>query len=220
MLNLKLKINSLSQKISNGVYGLLSITFGGLGDLIAYLMYPGYDFRRRAVSSLCLGPGWLIFQAGTVISGLFALIFLINFEKTFNDVETNLNLRKYAKITGIISCVSFIILGIFCGSNIIIAYIHGINAVISWIFGLLYISLYNTLIIKSSKYSKYLGYFGFITTFTMSLMLVFFLLHLIPDLRFLMIILPSLEWTNTCSLILWYLVVSVYIIHKKNLKMV
>jgi len=203
-----------TKKISFGIYGLLSIIFGGLGDLIAYIMYPEYNFMRRAVSSLCLGPGGLFFQSGTVLSGLFALLFLIYLERTFIEDDINRYLRKYAKITAIISCVSFIILGIFCGSNVIIAYIHGINAVISWIFGFLYISLYNSLMIKSSNYSKYLGYFGFVTTFTLSLMFIFFILHLFPALRFLMIILPLLEWMNTLSLILWYLVVSTYIIHQ------
>lgn len=213
----KMKVNSNKslQKISSGVFGLLSITFGIIGDFIAYLMYPEYDFRRRAVSSLCLGPGGLFFQTGTVISGLFAILFLIYLIRTFKDDEINENIRKYARISAIISCVSFIILGAFCGSNPIIAYIHGINAVISWIFGLLYISLYNILIIKSSNYSKFLGYFGFITTITLILMLIFFLLHLFPTLRFLMKILPSLEWLNTISLILWYLVVSIYVIHKR-----
>ncbi|MCK4380219.1 MAG: DUF998 domain-containing protein [Candidatus Lokiarchaeota archaeon] len=215
MQKIKENSNKSSQKISSGVYGLLSITFGALGDLIAYLMYPGYDFRRRAVSSLCLGPGGLFFQAGTVISGLFAILFVIYIVRTFNDDEINENIRKYARIFAIISCVSFIILGVFCGSNPIIAYIHGINAVISWISGLLYISLYNSLMIKSSNYSKFLGYFGFITTFILSLMLVFFLLHLFPALRFLMLLLPSLEWLTALSLICWYLVVSIYVIHRR-----
>ncbi len=215
MQKLKIQLNRIFQKLSSGVYGILSITFGALGDSIAYLMYPGYDFRHKAVSSLCLGPGWLFFQSGIVISGLFALLFIIYLEKTFNDEEIDENLRKYAKITGIISCVSFIGLGVFCGSNVIIAYIHGINAVISWIFGLVYISLYNSFMIKSSNYSKFLGYFGYITTFTLGIMLIFFLLHLFPALRFLMIILPSLEWLNTLSLILWYLVISIYVIDRR-----
>ncbi len=215
MVKFRININKSLQKISFGVYGLLSIIFGGIGDLVAYLMYPEYNPLRRAVSSLCLGPGWLFFQSGTVISGFFAFIFLIYLEKTFNEEEVNDNVRMCAKISGIISCTSFMILGVFCGSNLIIAYIHGISAVTTWISGLLYISLYNSLIIDSSNYSKYLGYCGLFTTFTLSIMLVFFILHLFPVLRFLMIILPSLEWLNTLSLILWYLIISIYVIHKK-----
>ncbi|MFX1365717.1 MAG: DUF998 domain-containing protein [Promethearchaeota archaeon] len=215
MENFRININKTLQKISFGAYGLISIIFGAIGDLIAYLMYPGYNPLRRAVSSLCLGPGWLFFQSGTVISGFFALLYLISLEKTFNKEEVNNNVRKYAKISGTISCTTFMTLGVFCGSNLIIAYIHGISALITWISGLLYISFYNFLIINSSNYSKKLGYCGLITTFTLGLMLVFFLLHLFPALRFLMIILPSLEWLNTLSLIVWYLITSIYVIHKK-----
>ncbi|MFX1573927.1 MAG: hypothetical protein ACFFB0_14365 [Promethearchaeota archaeon] len=207
-------VRKSSQHISFGTYGLLSMLFGGLGDLIAYLLYPGYDFRRRAVSSLCLGPGWLFFQVGTVLSGLFALLFLINLEKTFNDKEINERLRKYAKFSGTISCMSFIILGVFCGSNVIIAYIHGINAVISWITGLGYITLFNILFLKSPKYSKFVAYGGFIVTLTMSLLLITFLLSLSSTFRFLIKILAELEWLNTIALIFWYFLVSTYIIYK------
>ena len=215
MRKLKLLNDKFSLKISTGVFGLLSIIFSIIGDLIAYLMYPGYDPLRRAVSSLCLGPGWLFFQSGTVLSGLFALLFLVYLVRTFDIDEVNANIRKFAKIMAIVSCVSFIMLGVFCGSNLIIAYIHGISAMISWFSGLLYIILYNLFFIRSSNYSKFLGYFGFVPTFTLSLMLVFFLLHLFPALRFLMFILPSLEWLNTLSLSLWYVVVSIYVIHKR-----
>ncbi len=215
MQGLKILINRSLQKISCGIYGLLSITFGIIGDSVAYLLYPGYDFRRRAVSSLCLGPGGLFFQMGTIISGLFALLFVIHLEKTFNEEIVSKNLKKYVKIAAIISCVSFIMLGIFCGSNPIIAYIHGINAVISWIFGVTYITIFNILFLKSPRYSKFLAYFGFFATFTLSLLMFIFFLHLFPSLRFLMRILPSLEWLNTLMLILWYFVVSSYIIQKK-----
>ena len=208
-------VKKSSHQISFAIYGLLSIIFGGLGDLLAYLMYPEYNFMRRAVSSLCLGPGGLLFQIGTVISGLFALPFLIYLEKTFNEEEINKNLRIYVKIMGIISCISFIILGLFCGSNVIIAYIHGINAVISWITGFFYITLFNVLFLKSPKYSKFVAYSGFIVTLTLALLMVTFILHLIPDLRFLMRILPSIEWLNTIALIFWYLIVSTYIIYKR-----
>lgn len=216
MRKLKLINDKFTLKISTGVFGLLSITFGIIGDIIAYSMYPGYDFRRKAVSSLCNGPGGLFFQSGTVFSGFFALIFVIYLVRTFDGDEINENLRKFAKIMAIVSCASFIMLGVFCSSNPIVAYIHGTSAMISWISGLLYITLYNIFFIRSSNYSKFLGYFGFIEISILVLMLIFFFLHLFPALRFLMIILPSLEWLNTLSLIFWYLVVSIYIIHKKN----
>ena len=213
------KLSNINDKplkeISFGIYGLFSIIFGGLGDLIAYIMYPEYNFMRRAVSSLCLGPGGLFFQIGTVVSGFFALFFVISLGKKFKEENINENLIKSTVFTAIISCISFIILGVFCGSNPIIALIHGVNAVISWITGLFYITFFNILFLKSSKYSKFVAYCGFTVTLTLTLLMVAFILHLLPDLRFLMRILPSLEWLNTITLIFWYLVVSTYIIHNR-----
>lgn len=213
------KINAFSQRfnqfIPGALFGVLSITFGFLGDLIAYIMYPGYDFTKRAVSSLCLGPGGLFFQIGNVFSGACAFIFVIYLGNTFNKQEVNERLIRSTVIFAMISCISLSFLGAFCGSNFIIALIHGFFAIISWQTGLFYISLFNILLFKDSRYPKLLAYFGFIVSFTLILLLVFFYLHLLPSLRFIMIILPSLEWINTIGVILWYLIVSLYMLYKK-----
>ena len=215
MEKLNILIDKLSRKISGGIFGLLSITFGSIGDLIAYLMYPGYDFTRNSVSSLCDGSGGLFFQVGTVFSGLFALLFVIYLGRTFNEEKINGNLKKYTIIVAIISCISCIILGAFCGSNPIVAVIHGVSAFISWLFGLLYITLFNILMLKDPKYSKFLSFFGFIVSFGLFLLMIMFFLYYIPGLQVLVVILPSLEWIDTIAVIFWYLVISIYIILKK-----
>ncbi|MFX1425492.1 MAG: DUF998 domain-containing protein [Promethearchaeota archaeon] len=213
------KINSFSNKLNRfipgALCGLLSITFGFLGDLIAYLMYPGYDLTRRAVSSLCLGPGGVFFQIGNVISGVFALFFVIYLSSTINREDISDNLIRTTIIFAIISCVCFIFLGAFCGSNPIIALIHGVFAMLSWQTGLFYITLFNILLLYDSKYPKSLAFFGFLVSFTLILLMILFYLHLLPSLRFLMRILPSLEWINTIGVILWYLIISLYMIWKK-----
>ncbi|MFX0082319.1 MAG: DUF998 domain-containing protein [Candidatus Hodarchaeota archaeon] len=205
----------INRVIPGAFYGLLSITFGFLGDLISYLMYPGYNFTRKAVSSLCKGPGGLFFQIGNVFSGTFALLFIIYLGGTFNKEEISEKMRKSTVILASISCISFIILGAFCGSNPIIALIHGVFAMISWQTGLFYITFFNILLLKDSKYQKILAYFGFLVSFTLILLMILFYLHLLPTLRYLMIILPSLEWINTILVILWYLIVSLYMIYNK-----
>lgn len=205
----------LNRFIPGALFGLLSITFGFLGDLIAYLMYPGYDFTKRAVSSLCKGPGGLFFQIGNVFSGIFALFFVIYLGNTFNKEEVSEKLRRSAVILAIISCVCFIFLGAFCGSNPIIALIHGVFSIVSLQAGLFYITLFNILLLKDSKYPKLLAFFGFLVSFTLLLLMILFYLHLLPTLRFLMIILPSLEWINAIGIIFWYLTISLYMIYKK-----
>jgi len=197
------------------VYGLLSITFGIVGDILAYIFFPNYNFIKRAVSSLCKGPGGLFFQIGSVISGIFAIPFVFYLSKTFDDKDVRGNLREKALLLAIISCLCFIILGIFCGSNPIIAVIHGVSAVISWISGLFYITLFNILMLRDPKYSRSLSLFGFCATFTLTTLMIFFFLAFLPSLRLLVAILPSLEWINTLAIIAWYFTVSLYTLIKK-----
>jgi hypothetical protein len=197
------------------IFGLLSISFGIIGDIIAYAMYPGYNITKNAVSALCDGSGWIFFQTGIILSGVFAFFFAVYLGYTFNDEEVDERLKKTSIPFAVISCVSFILLGIFCGKNLLISLIHGTSVIISWGFGFSYITLFNILMIKDSKYSKHIGYFGFFVSFVMATLMTFFFLHLIPALRTLIVILPTLEWINTFTVISWYLIVSLYMIIKK-----
>lgn len=208
-------IKNLNRHIPLRTFGILSILFGIIGDSIAYSMYPGYNFTQNAVSALCDGSGWVFFQIGIVLSGVFAFFFAVYLGYTFNSEEVDERLKKTSIPFAIISCVSFILLGIFCGKNLLISLIHGTSVIISWGFGFSYITLFNILMIKDSKYSKNIGYFGFFVSFVMATLMIFFFLHLIPALRFLIIILPTLEWINTFTVISWYLIVSLYMVIKR-----
>ncbi len=213
------KVDSVIEKLNNiipgSLFGLFSIISGILGDIISRIMYPGYNFMRMAVSDLCLGPGGLFFKLGNIFSGIFALVFVNYLGRTFTEGNINPKLRKTAIICADISCIGFIFLGIFCGSNLIIAYIHGISAITSMGFGFCYITFYNIFMIKDSKYSNSLGYFGFSVSFIFGLLITLFLLHILPVLRFIMVVLPLIEWVNTIALIIWYLIIPFYMIHKK-----
>ena len=208
-------IERLNQHIPIRIFGLLSILFGIVGDIIAYSMYPGYDFTKNAVSALCDGYGRGFFQAGIVFSGFFAFFFAIYLGNTFNSEEVGEKLQKFSINFAIISCISFIFLGIFCGTNLIISLIHGTSAIISMGFGFCYITLYNILILRDSNYSKYIAYFGFVVSSITAILIFMFFLHLIPTFRFLIVLLPTLEWINTITVILWYFTISMYMIYKK-----
>ncbi|MFX0142769.1 MAG: hypothetical protein ACFE9C_01730 [Candidatus Hodarchaeota archaeon] len=207
------KLNNL---IPGGIFGLFSISVGILGDIIAFSMFPGYNFLTMAVSALCLGAGGVFFNVGNIFSGIFAFIFVNSLIRTFNNGLISVKLKKIALICANISCISFIVLGVFCGSNIVIQYIHGTAAITSWGFGYCYFTLYNILMLKDFKYSNKLAIFGFIITFPLLLLMVLFFLAYIPVLFApLIVILPPLEWINTISVILWYFGVSTYMIYKK-----
>ncbi|MHA2399527.1 MAG: DUF998 domain-containing protein [Promethearchaeota archaeon] len=209
-----MKDNKVMHKFG-GLYGLISILFGIMGDLVSFLLYPGYNFTKSAVSTLCKGPGGLFFQIGTVLSGVFAIPFVISLSKSFNENETNEKFRRAILYIAIVSCIAFIGLGAFCGSNLIISLIHGGFAVISWISGIIYVTGFNIIMYKDSKFSNSLAFIGFCASFILFSMIFLFILHFFPALRFLMIILPSLEWINTFSLIIWFLTISTYVIYKK-----
>ncbi|MBY8990649.1 MAG: hypothetical protein KGD58_07855 [Candidatus Lokiarchaeota archaeon] len=188
----------------------MSIAFGIIGDVLAYIFFPNFNILRRAVSSLCKGKGGLFFQIGSVISGIFAIPFVVYLNKSFNKEYVKEDLKRKALITALISCSCLIILGAFCGSNPIVAVIHGVSAVISWLFGLFYITFFNIFMLRDPKYSRSLSIIGFCATFSLSLLMILFFLAFIPSIRFLVIILPSIEWINTIIIILWYLIISLY----------
>lgn len=165
---------------------------------------------KRAVSSLCKGQGGFFFQIGSVISGIFAIPFVVYLNRSFNEEYVKENLKKKALLVALISCSCLIILGAFCGSNPIIALIHGVSAVTSWLFGLFYITFFNIFMLRDPKYSRSLSIFGFCATFSLFLLMILFFLAFIPSLRFLVVILPSIEWINTIVIILWYLIISLY----------
>ena len=201
--------------VSGGVYGILSVFFGMLGDLIAFLMYPGYNFTNSPVSSLCNGPGGMFFQVGTVLSGIFAILFVVYFIGSLPETQNTEKLRKVALLTALTSCISFISLGVFCGTEPTIALIHGVSAVISWISGICYITLFNIFMLRNSKYSKLLVYFGFGVSLTLSTMVLMFFLYYFLGLHIVIIILPLLEWIDTFILAIWYLIISIFLILKK-----
>jgi len=208
-------IEKLNNFIPGSLFGLFSIISGIIGDIVALLMFPGYNFLEMAVSALCLGPGGLFFNIGNALSGIFAWVYVNYLRTTFNNEENSIRLIKGANITANIACVSFIILGAFCGSNIVFRYLHGTAAIISYVFGFCYITMYNILMIKDPKYSEYLGYFGFFVSFIFALLIILFLLHLIPPLFYIHLSLPLIEWASTVAVISWYLGIPVYMLYKK-----
>ncbi len=217
MRRITIHFEKLVKIIPSKYFGILSVTFGVLGDIIAYLLFPcsQYSLLKQPVSTLCLGNGGIFFNFGNIFSGVCALIFVNSFSRIFDEEQVSGNIKRNAIITANISCTCFIILGIFCGSNIIIAYIHGIAALSSWGFGFFYFTCFNILMFQDSKFSKNIALVGFIVPIFLGLLMIIFFLHLIPIFRFLVVILPFLEWMNTFVVIFWYYLIPFYMIYKK-----
>lgn len=198
-----------------GIFGILSITFGLIGDIIALILFPGYNFLRSSVSYLCIGPGGLFFQLGTILSGVFAIGFVFYVIRTFDETIISKNIKKWAISFALISCVNFINLGVFCGNEPIIALIHGVSAIISWFSGIGYITLFSILMLKDIKYTKILAYTGFIVSSILTFMVLLFILYYFPGIKDVVKVLPLVEWIGTFALIFWYLVISTNLLIKK-----
>ena len=215
MRQIKKSFDKVVNPLFGGIFGILSITSAIIGDIIAFILFPGYNLTKKAVSYLCRGPGGIFFQVGAVLSGLFAILFLLSLANSLYRNSSNERLIETSIIVSIVSCICLIFLGIFCGSNPIIALLHGIFAFISWFSGLLYVTLLNILILKDSRYSNFLAYIGFFLSWSLGLLLVIFLLHFHTPFHILVLILPSLEWFNTILIMVWYFIVSIYMIYRK-----
>ena len=122
-----------------------------------------------------------------------------------NLSKENLNkiLIQAALISAFVSCIFFILVGIFPSyeNNAFFLYAHGISALICFISGGVYISLFSYLFLKSSQFSNLLAYIGYFHTGLITL--------------FLFTWIPLTEWFMTVGIIIWILSVSFYMIYKK-----
>ncbi|MHA1488504.1 MAG: DUF998 domain-containing protein [Promethearchaeota archaeon] len=143
-----------------GVYGLISVIIGICCNLIALLLFPGYNITINMISELGVGPGGLFFNLGFIISGLMAIPFYISLGRTLDGEGVNKNLLKSAKVSSIISCVTFSLIGIFPAipENEIILIMHGIIALISLTCGAIYLILFSILMLKNKNFSKLQAY--------------------------------------------------------------
>jgi len=199
------KFNSYLNKIFNVIpgqfFGILS-TFVGLGgDILAILYFSEYN-PSLMISVLGTGPGGFFFNFGTILSGLLALPLYLYLERVLSKEKLNRKVLKMALISAIISCIFFILIGVFPSykNNVFFLYSHGISALLCFLSGAVYIILFSYLFIKSSLFPKILAYIGY--------------LHSGLIILFLFTWIPLTEWLMTFGIILWILSVSFYMIYK------
>jgi len=159
-------MDKIFQVIPGGIFGLLSVISIILGEFIAFLLFPGYKYNifDNMISDLGVGKGGIFFNLSVIISGILIIPYYIHLAKSFIGENITENLRKYAILTAIISCITYSMLGIFPAieDNIIIFYTHGILATITIASGLGYLLCYSTLMYKAQNYSKSQAYHGFL----------------------------------------------------------
>ena len=200
MVKLKTNILNIYNSIPAPIYGLLSAITGIVGDIIAIALFPGYSFNLM-ISALGAGPGAIYFNIGTILSGLFALLFYLYMIKVIGRGTQNPKIRKVGRFFAIISCIFFSLVGVFPTSlNMTIFVLHGTFALISWLSAVIYLTLFSFLIFEKKVIPKFFGYLALIT----AVIIIVFLLTW----------LPLIEWMVALGITVWITSPAVYMLYR------
>ena len=201
MENLKTHILNTYNSIPAPIYGLLSAVVGLGGDIIAIALFPGYNLNHM-ISALGAGPGAIYFNIGTILSGVFALLFYLYMIKVIGKETNNPKLQKVGRFFAINSCISFSLVGFFPTSTTMILFVlHGTFALISWLSAIIYLSIFSYLIFKNNIIPKFFGYLALITAGTI--------------IAFLLTWIPIIEWIVALAVTVWITLPSVYMLYHK-----
>ena len=198
-------LNKIFKVIPGPYWGLLSMIVGLLGDIIAVLMTPGYNLTYM-VSTLGSGPGALYFNLGTILSGLFALLFYIYLIPALKSENVTEEVQRTALIFASLSCFFFILIGVFPSitSNSVLIIIHGFVAMISLMCGSVYKSLFGYMMLKNEKFLKIHTFSAFIVV--------------IIEIIFLLTWVPLIEWMMVIAITYWIFLLSFHVFTRKDLR--
>ncbi|MFX1236880.1 MAG: DUF998 domain-containing protein [Promethearchaeota archaeon] len=204
-------LNKIYELIPGGLFGLLSVVIGLIGDLLSILLYPGYNMAIHMASNLGIGPGGLIFNSGIVLSGIFAILFYLYMGQLFNDGFNEDKIVKTAVFFAVLSSIFFILVGIFpaMGEYEEIIAIHSVAALLSWLTGICYCCLFCYLILKTNHLSNFLFIFPFMALIAFSSLLIAIA---IPNAT---IIVPLIEWTMVFIVSFFITTLASYTLYKR-----
>ncbi len=201
MKELRTLILDIYQMIPAPYYGLLSAITGLGGDIIAIALFPAYNFNHM-ISALGAGPGAIYFNIGTILSGIFALLFYLYMIKVIGKETNHPKLQKVGRFFAINSCIFFSLVGVFpTSTNMIIFVLHGTFALISWLSAIIYLSIFSYLIFKNKIIPQFFGYLALLTA---SIIIVFLLTWI-----------PIIEWIMALGITVWITLPSVYMLYRK-----
>ena len=201
MENLKIYILNTYNFLPAPIYGLLSAIAGIGGDIIGIALFPGYNLNHM-ISALGAGPGAIYFNIGTILSGIFALLFYLYMIKAIGNEKTYPKLQRVGRFFAINSCIFFSLVGVFpTSTNMILYTLHGTCALISWLSAIIYLSIFSFLIFKNKIIPEFFGYLALITASTIIV--------------FLFTWIPIIEWIMALAVMVWITLLAVYMLYHK-----
>ena len=201
MEKLKTHILNAYNLIPAPIYGLLSAVIGLGGDIIAIALSPSYNFNRM-ISALGAGPGAIYFNIGTILSGIFALLFYLYLIKVIGKETNDPKLQKVGRFFAINSCIFFSLVGVFpTSTNMILLGLHGTFALISLLSAIIYLSIFSYFIFKNKSIPEFFGYLALVTAGAIFV--------------FLLTWIPIIEWIMALGITVWITLPSVYMLYRK-----
>ncbi|TFF99259.1 MAG: DUF998 domain-containing protein [Promethearchaeota archaeon] len=201
---MKLKERQFFEQGYGALFGIISITIALIGITISYLTFPGYTIIKYTVSMLGVGPLGLGFNIGFIISGVLAIPYYLNLSYHFQTEEMPEQIITASILASMISCVSYIFVGIFPQNfNVLFLYAgHIIFAFITFTTGALYLILFGYLMYQSNSFSKVQGIYSFLLC--------------ISYFTFIFTQIPLFEWVALFGLVGWLTINSIYLFSLKH----
>jgi len=201
MEKLKTHILNTYNLVPAPIYGLLSAIAGLSGDIISILLFQGFSLNHM-ISALGTGPGAIYFNIGTILSGIFALLFYLYLAKVIGKESNDPKLHKVGRFFAFNSCIFFSLVGVFpTSTNMIIFVLHGSAASISWLSAIIYLSIFGYLIFKNNIFPRFFVYLALITAGTIIV--------------FLLTWNPIIEWIMALAVTIWITLISAYLLYRK-----
>ena len=201
MEKLKTHILNIYNLVPAPIYGFLSAIAGLSGDIISILLFQGFSLNHM-ISALGAGPGAIYFNIGTILAGIFALLFYLYLFKVIGKKTKDPKLTKVGRFFAINSCIFFSLVGVFpTSTDIIIFVIHGSAALISWLSAIMYLIIFSYLVLKNNIFPRFFVYLSLITAGTI---IVFSLTWN-----------PIIEWIMALAVTIWITLISAYLLYRK-----
>jgi hypothetical membrane protein len=203
MINLSRSLFQIYKAIPGGIYGVLSVVINLLGNIVAFLSFPGFSIFQYNISHLALSPGGIFFNLGLIISGLFAIPFNINLGKIVSGKRINEKVKEIVVKVSILDCIALSLIGVFPAfpENFIILMIHGLLALTFFVCTTIIFIVYGYLFLKSSKFLKVQAYSSLIVAASICIYMA---------LRW-----SILEWIAFLGIMISVLSTSIFLLYKR-----
>ena len=216
------KLDRFYEKINGSYFGIAAFVISGIFLTISQMLYiaedPSFSITTNFISDLGAGPNGadIAFSIGVIISGVFYIPFYIFLGRYLQKKDNNLNLLIKGMYGGLVSCIGFILVGVFPldPDNKLLYNLHIIAAGLYFYGLLIMLIIYGISEIKIATLPNILGIFAIISAILLGVFitsLIFQYLTSTPFQTYTYII----EWIGSWIMSVW-IIANIYYTLKNN----